>query len=339
MSGNLPHKTPEPVRARAVATRTDPLRLPSANPPTLACSVDVSGGISGGGRLPLGEDCWFLSGPTAAGKSALAIPMALQLGAEIVSVDSMAVYRGLDVGTAKPSRAERAAVPHHCLDLVGPAESFSLATWLAAATAAVEDCRSRGRQILFVGGTPLFLRALRDGLADLPSADPTLRGALEAEAAAEGPEHLHGRLAIVDAAAAARLHPRDTRRIIRALEVATLTGRPLSVAHAASPDPLFESRLMILDVSRGVLAERIDRRVEAMLAGGLLEETAAALAAPGGIGTTARQAAGYTEAIDLLAGRIDREEASRLTKLRTRQLAKRQRTWLRSFKKATWIGA
>jgi tRNA dimethylallyltransferase len=265
--------------------------------------------------------------------------MACRLGAEIVSVDSMAVYRGLDIGTAKPSLDDRAAVPHHGLDLVSPAESFSVADWLAAAATAVEGCRSRGRAILFVGGTPLYLRALRDGLADLPEADPTLRANLMNQAAANGPEQLHARLATIDPEAAARIHPRDTKRIVRALEVATLTGRPLSAAHAPTPDPLFEQRLMILDITREALAERIDRRVEAMFAGGLVEETAAALAAPGGIGPTARQAAGYTEAIDLLAGRIDRSEAIRRTQLRTRQLAKRQRTWFRSFKNATWIGA
>ena len=250
----------------------------------------------------------------------------------------MAVYRGLDVGTAKPSTADRAAVPHHCLDLVVPADSFSVAAWLTAAGAAVADCRSRGRGILFVGGTPLYLRALRDGLAELPAADPALREELVAEAAA-GPETLHTRLASLDPAAAARIHPRDTKRLVRALEVAMLTGRPLSAAHAPEPDPLFESRLMVLDVSRATLSARIDRRVEAMFAGGLVEETAAALAAPGGIGPTASQAAGYAEAIDLLAGRIDRKEAIRRTQVRTRQLAKRQRTWLRSFKNATWIGA
>jgi len=251
----------------------------------------------------------------------------------------MAVYRGLDLGTAKPSPAERAAVLHHCVDLVTPAEAFSVAAWLEAAAAAVENCRSRGMRILFVGGTPLYLRGLRDGLADLPAADLALRAELLAAAATGGPEHLHRRLTTVDPNAAARIHPSDTRRVVRALEVATLTGRPLSAAHSPAPDPLFESRLMILDVSRQTLTERINRRVEAMFAAGLVEETAAALAAPGGIGPTAHQAAGYTEAIDLLAGRIDRPEAIRRTQIRTRQLAKRQRTWLRSFKGATWIGA
>jgi tRNA dimethylallyltransferase len=280
-----------------------------------------------------------LTGPTAAGKSALAIPLARQLDAEIVSVDSMAVYRGLDVGTAKPSAEDRKAVAHHGVDVVSPAESFSVAEWLAIAAEAVEDCRARGRRILFVGGTPLYLRGLRDGLADLPAADPALRASLMSEAEAEGSERLHVRLATIDPEAAGRIHPRDTKRIVRALEVSTLTGQPLSAAQVPAHDPIFEERLMILDVTRDALAERIDRRVETMFAGGLVEETEAALASPGGIGFTARQAPGYAEAIEFLAGHIDRAEAIRRTQLRTRQLAKRQRTWFRSFKKATWIGA
>jgi len=287
----------------------------------------------------IGGDCWFLSGPTAAGKSALAIPLARSLDAEIVSVDSMAVYRGLDVGTAKPSADQRTAVPHHALDVVAPAETYSVAHWLVDAARAVADCRARGRRILFVGGTPLYLRALRDGLAPLPPPDEAVRHRLAVEAAAGSPGLLHLRLAQVDPVSAARIHPHDEKRLIRALEVAETTGRPLSAAFAPQPHPLFESRLLVVDLPRAALYERIDRRVEAMFAGGLVDETRAALALPGGIGPTARQAAGYAEAIDLLAGRIDVAEAVRRTQRRTRQLAKRQLTWLRSFAGATWIAA
>lgn len=327
--------TPEPELPNPDIEPPSPRRRPLENSPTLACGLQPSAR----NRPRLGDDCWFLTGPTAAGKSALAIPMAHRLGADIVSVDSMAVYRGLDVGTAKPSAEDRAAVPHHCVDAVSPAHSFSVAEWLELAVSAVDDCRARGRQILFVGGTPLYLRGLRDGLADLPAADPTIRASLVAEAEAQGPERLHARLATIDPEAAARIHPRDTKRIVRALEVCTLTGQPLSAAQLPTHDPIFEERLMILDVTREELAKRIDRRVEAMFASGLIEETEVALAGPGGIGPTARQAPGYTEAIEFLAGHIDRGEAIRRTQLRTRQLAKRQRTWFRSFKNATWIGA
>jgi tRNA dimethylallyltransferase len=325
----------------------DPLQPPPAGPSTVAraparpdtppqaaqsaCSADE--------RPRLGDDCWFLSGPTAAGKSSLAIRLARELGAEIVSVDSMAVYRGLDVGTAKPTAAQRAAAPHHLIDVARPAEPFSVALWLAAAARAVDDCRGRGRRILFVGGTPLYLRALRDGLAPLPPADEALRSRLSAEAAAHGLGMLHARLATLDPLAAARIHPHDAKRIIRALEVIETTSRPLSAAFAPAPHPVFESQFLVLDIPRGMLRDRIDRRVEQMFAEGIVEETAAALAAPGGIGPTARQAAGYTEAIDLVEGRIDRGEAIRRTQQRTRQLAKRQLTWLRSFRHAIWLAA
>ena len=294
---------------------------------------------SGDERPLLGDDCWFLSGPTAAGKSALAIRLARELGADIVSVDSMAVYQGLDVGTAKPTAAQQVAVPHHLIDVVPPSEPYSVALWLAAVARAVDDCRVRGRRILFVGGTPLYLRALRDGLAPLPPADDALRSRLMAEAATSGLAALHARLASVDSTAAARIHPHDAKRIIRALEVAETTSRPLSAAFAPAPHPVFESQFLVLDIPRAVLRDRIDRRVEQMFAAGLVEETAAALAAPGGIGPTARQAAGYTEAIDLLEGRSDRAEAIRRTQQRTRQLAKRQLTWLRSFRHAIWLAA
>lgn len=312
----------------------DPLRPPAADHATLAWSPGDPAP-----RPELAADCWFLSGPTASGKSALGVRLARELAAEIVSVDSMAVYRGLDVGTAKPTAEQRAEVPHHLLDVVAPAEPYSVARWLAGAAAAVADCRRRGRRILFVGGTPLYLRALRDGLAPLPAEDPELRRRLAAEAAVHGPAHLHARLADADPAAAARIHPHDLKRIIRALEVAERSGRPLSAAFSPAPHPVFDTQLLVIDLPRSVLHERIDRRVEGMFAAGIVEETRAALAAPGGIGPTAIQAAGYAEAADLLAGRIDRAEAIRRTQQRTRQLAKRQLTWLRSFRRAIWITA
>ena len=265
--------------------------------------------------------------------------MAERIGAEIVSVDSMAVYRGLDVGTAKPGEAERAHVPHHLVDVVDPGERYSVARWLADVAEALDGIRSRGRAVLFVGGTPLYLRALRDGLEPLPGADPELRRRLADEAARIGSPALHARLAVADPGAARRIHPHDLKRIVRALEVVAATGAPLPVSRAAPPHETFARRMMILDVPRSLLGTRIDRRVERMFAAGLVEETRGALARPGGIGPTAAQAAGYAEAIDLLAGRIGTEEAVRRTQARTRQLAKRQRTWLRSFPDAVWIAA
>jgi len=320
----LPEPVDRPATHRGAATGATTLARSTADPAR---------------RPDLAADCWFLSGPTASGKSALGVRLARELGAEIVSVDSMAVYRGLDVGTAKPTAEQRQAVPHHLIDVVSPAEPYSVARWLTDAAAAVADCRRRGRQILFVGGTPLYLRALRDGLAELPGEDADLRRQLAAEAAAHGSAHLHVRLATVDPAAAARIHPHDLKRIIRALEVEQLSGRPLSRAFAPAPHPVFERQVFVLDLPRAVLYERIDSRVERMFAEGIVEETRAALDAPGGLGPTAVQAAGYAEAADLLASRIDRAEAIRRTQQRTRQLAKRQLTWLRSFKGAIWIPA
>jgi tRNA dimethylallyltransferase len=312
---------------------------------TVACPTGAFGGRESAAAAPLGpvlqDDCWILSGPTAAGKTALSLLLARRLDAEIVSVDSMAVYRGLDIGTAKPTAAQRANVPHHLVDVVEPGEIYTVARWLADATAAVESCRRRGKRVLFVGGTPLYLRALRDGLDPQPAGDTAFRGRLEEEVRATGTVGLHARLAQADPVAAARIHPNDARRIIRALEIVHATGQPTpsSWFDERPQHPVFDRQMMILDQPRRTLRERIERRVEAMFAQGLIEETRAAAGRPGGIGATARQAAGYAEALDMLAGRMTRNEAIRLTQQRTRQLAKRQLTWLRSFKTATWLGA
>lgn len=288
----------------------------------------------------LGDDCWILAGPTASGKTSLGLLLARRLDAEILSVDSMAVYRGLDIGTAKPTAAQREAVAHHLVDLVEPGEPYTVARWLAAAATAVETCRRRGKRVLFVGGTPLYLRALRDGLDPQPAGDPQFRRLLEEEVQAAGPGPLHARLRAVDPAAAARIHPHDSRRIIRSLEVVQATGRPTpsSWFDERPRSVVFERQMLVLDQPRKRLRDRIDRRVEAMFAAGLVEETRAAAARPGGIGPTARQAAGYAESLDVLAGRMTPAEAVRLTQQRTRQLAKRQLTWLRSFRSAIWLG-
>lgn len=253
----------------------------------------------------------------------------------------MAVYRGLDIGTAKPTAAQQAEVPHHLIDVVEPGEIYTVARWLADAAAAVESCRVRGKRVLFVGGTPLYLRALRDGLDPQPAGNPELRRRLEEEVQAAGVGPLHARLAEVDPVASARIHCNDTRRIIRALEVVEVTGQRLPTSWADPPPlhPVFARQMLVLDQPRRILRERIDRRVEQMFAEGLIEETRVAAGRPAGIGATACQAAGYAEAIAVLAGRMTEKQAIMLTQQRTRQLAKRQLTWLRSFKSAIWIGA
>ena len=318
---------------------------PFTGPSTVACPTGAFGSAESAPKAPagpiLGDDCWILSGPTASGKTALSLLLARRLGAEIVSVDSMAVYRGLDIGTAKPTAVQRAEVPHHLVDLVEPGEIYTVARWLADAAAAVESCRSRGKRVLFVGGTPLYLRALRDGLDPQPAGDPELRQQLEEEVQTAGAGPLHARLAAVDPIAAARIHPNDARRIIRALEIVQVTGRPLpsSWADPRPLHPVFARQMLVLDQPRRTLRERIDRRVEQMFAEGLIEEARVAAAQPGGIGATARQAAGYAEALEVLAGKMTPFQAIQLTQQRTRQLAKRQLTWLRSFTSAIWIGA
>lgn len=288
----------------------------------------------------LGEDCLILAGPTAAGKSAIAIPLAQRLGAEIVSVDSMAVYRGLDIGTAKPSAAEQQMVPHHAIDLVAANEPFSVAAWLTAVSRAVESIRRRGRKVLFVGGTPLYLKTLREGLSERPAADPAVRETLARRVEREGAAALHRELTQLDPKAAARIHPNDARRIVRAIEVATLS--PPGVASRSTltwntaERPRSAAPLLILDVPRRLLADRIAARVQRMFANGLVEEVQAADASVG-LGPTARQAAGYSEVLAMLTGELTRDQAIEQTVRRTRQLAKRQRTWFRSFQDAVWI--
>ncbi len=277
--------------------------------------------------------CRVLAGPTASGKSAAGIALAERTGAEILSLDSMAVYRGMDVGTAKPTARDRGRIRHHLLDLVEPSEPFSVSDFLKAAEAACRDIVARGNPPLFVGGTGLYLRSLLRGVFEGPSAAPEVRRRLESEAAAFGPATLHDRLRQVDPTTAARLHPNDVRRVVRALEVAELTGRPLSEQQAHPPLPPSDrpAQVVWLDPPRAWLYGRIERRVDAMLADGLLEETRRLLARPDGISHTARQALGYRELIDHLEGRTPFAEAVALIKLRTRQFAKRQHTWFRNL--------
>lgn len=279
------------------------------------------------------QDCWYLTGPTAAGKTEIALVLARQLGAEIVSLDSMALYRGMDIGTAKPSPHERALVPHHLIDIIEPHEEFSLAQYVEAASAAVDEIRSRGREVLFVGGTPLYLKALLRGIFSGPPADEALRGELAAEARRREPGWLHSRLAAIDPAAAARLHPNDTRRLIRAIEVFEKTGRPISqwqqqfnVRRSAD-----QCRVFVLDRPRAELHARIDRRVEQMFAAGLVDEVRRLLSSPLPLGKTAGQAVGYREVIEHLEGPRGLPETIELVQQHTRQFARRQMTWFRSL--------
>ncbi len=230
---------------------------------------------------PLASHAWFLTGPTASGKTAVGIELARRIDAEIISLDSMALYRRMDIGTAKPTPEERRAVPHHLIDILEPSEEFSVAQYLQAAEKCAGEIASRGKRVLFVGGTALYLKAILRGLFSGPPADWKLRRELEEIARVEGPGALHRRLQQVDTAAAAKLHPNDIRRVIRALEVHQATGRPISSLQQEFERgrPVQECRVFVLDWPRDKLDERIRRRVDQMFAAGLVEEVRRLMAA------------------------------------------------------------
>lgn len=285
------------------------------------------------------ENCWFLTGATASGKTEVGVLLAERLGAEILSLDSMAVYRGMDIGTAKPDEEIRRRVPHHLLDLVDPWEEYSLARYLKDAAAAIEQVRRKGKPVLFVGGTPLYLKAVLRGIFGGPPANPELRHRLQDEAARHPPGFLHTRLAAVDPQAAAKLHPHDQRRIIRALEVYQATGQPISRLQAQfdRPRPEAMGRVFQLHLPRELLHARIERRTDAMFAQGFVDEVRRLLDHPKGLGPTASRALGYQEVIAFLRGQGSLAETIAQVKLRTRQFTKRQMTWFRHLEEVQAI--
>ncbi|VTT99231.1 trna delta -isopentenylpyrophosphate transferase : tRNA dimethylallyltransferase OS=Planctomyces maris DSM 8797 GN=miaA PE=3 SV=1: IPPT [Gemmataceae bacterium] len=298
------------------------------------------------------ETALILTGPTACGKTALAIEVAERIDAEIVALDSMTVYRGMDIGTAKPTAAEQARVRHHLIDVLDPWESLTVAWWLAAAERACRDITGRGKRPLFVGGTPFYLKALLFGLFDGPPGDPAVRTALEAEAELVGKAALHARLAAVDPKTAARLHPNDVRRVVRALEVHTLTGRPISAwqqtwdtpSFADSPEsapPPARIPAVVLELPREVLYDSINRRVDAMLAAGWLDEVRRLQELPRPLSREARQALGYSQLMAHLnaAGGTSLSESAELIRTHTRQFAKRQLTWFRHLPQLATVAA
>ncbi|MFT3915910.1 MAG: tRNA (adenosine(37)-N6)-dimethylallyltransferase MiaA [Anaeromyxobacteraceae bacterium] len=278
-----------------------------------------------------------IAGPTASGKTALAIALARRLDGELLNADSQAVYRGLEVGTAKPDAAERAAAPHHLLDLVERGEGMDAARWASLADAAIAEIAARGHLPIVVGGTGLYLRALLHGVVAAPGRDPALRARLEAEAAALGRPALHARLAAVDPAAAARIGPNDLVRIVRALEIAA-GGRTQSELHAAHGFEAvrYDAAILALDPPRDELHRRIDARVVAMFDRGLLDE-ARALDARFGESLPPKLPIGYAEAVAVVRGELDRAEAIRRVQAAHRRYAKRQLTWLRGERGVEWI--
>jgi len=284
-------------------------------------------------------DAVLLLGPTATGKSALAMRIAEKIPVEIVAVDSAQVYRGMDIGTAKPSAADRAAVPHHLIDLRDPSEPYSAAAFVADAACAIEQIRARGRLPLLVGGTMLYAKALREGLSSLPSADTEIRERIESDASALGWPALHARLAQIDGPTATRVKPNDSQRIQRALEVFEATGLPMSeLLSVKKSRPVKVNTIALLPPDRPTLHRRIEQRFDAMLNAGLLDEVRS-LHARGDLHAQfpSIRSVGYRQAWAFLESKCTYEEFRASAIAATRQLAKRQMTWLRSMRDARFI--
>jgi len=279
---------------------------------------------------------FFLVGPTGVGKTKACLWLAKRINAEVVSADSMLVYRGMDIGTAKPTPEERKEVPHHLIDVVELTEHFSVGTYQKLATAAIEDIHRRGKACIVCGGTGLYIRSLLDGLFDGPAADWGLRSELLAEAELKGPETLHARLKDVDPDAAERISPRDLRRLVRALEVHKKTRRPISQFQVQWEQKRAAQPIFGLTAGRELLYTRIDERVERMFQRGLVEETRRLLERGLEENRTAMQAIGYKEITGFLREEYSFEEAKRILKRNTRRHAKRQLTWFRKDDKIVW---
>ncbi|MCI1012640.1 tRNA (adenosine(37)-N6)-dimethylallyltransferase MiaA [Herbaspirillum sp. C7C2] len=277
-----------------------------------------------------------IMGPTASGKTAAALEIARRIPSEIISVDSALVYREMDIGTAKPTAAELAEVPHHLIDIIDPTEAYSAMQFRQDALRLTQDIAARGKLPLLVGGTMLYFKVLRDGLDELPQADPVLRAQLDEEAAQVGMPAMHARLATLDPVTAARLKPNDSQRIQRALEITLLTGQPMSSLLSqkpAEPLPFTLLPLALEPGERAVLHERIALRFDLMLQGGALEREVAALRARGDLhlGLPSMRCVGYRQMWEYLDGSIDAATLREKGIAATRQLAKRQLTWLRSM--------
>ena len=287
----------------------------------------------------MGEKMVLVTGCTASGKGGVAFELARRWGGEILYVDSMKVYRGMDVGTAKPSGAKRAVVRHHLVDVVEPYESFSVGRYVEMADEVIDELRKRKSPIILVGGTAMYIRALLEGLFEGPPADAVLRDRLKKEAEEVGFGSLYKKLQEVDPVGAERIHPNDLKRVIRGLEVYELTGKALSSfqTHFRSGNYRYDCKIFCLRREKEDSHRRINQRVKKMMEKGLVEEVQGLLAAPKGLSPQAAQAVGYAEIIDHLEGGISLNEAVEKIKINTRRLAKRQRTWFRSFEKVNWV--
>ena len=284
-------------------------------------------------------DALLLVGPTASGKTALALELASQVPSEIISVDSALVYRGMDIGTAKPSKEEMEAVPHHLIDIISPLESYSAAQFATDCVRLVGEIRARGKLPLIVGGTMLYSKAIRDGLAELPATDPKVRERVAEEIKSLGLDALYERLKKVDPETANRLKPGDTQRISRAIEVFEMTGRTLSSYLSEQKPPLLNlASFALLPPDRAVLHQRIALRYDCMIADGFIEEVRNLRKIPGiNVNLPSMRCVGYRQAWDYLDGKCTSEEFRERGIAATRQLAKRQMTWMRSMKDTIFL--
>lgn len=281
----------------------------------------------------------FIIGCTGSGKGSVGRELARRTGGEIVSLDSMKVYRRMNVGTAKPSTEIRREIPHHLIDVVEPAEDFSVARYVEFAERVIADIQARHKPVFVVGGTPLYLKALTEGLFEGPSADPAIRARLQQEALEHGTDALHRRLVQIDPTAADRIHPNDLRRIVRALEVHELTGQPISELQAQWDQgrTRYDYVLIGLRRDREDQNRRTNGRVHRMIDEGLVDEVGSLLAEPEPLSRAARQALGYAEIIQHLTGKLSLADAVEMIKINTRQFAKAQRTWFKRFRETEWL--
>jgi len=285
--------------------------------------------------------CWVLTGPTASGKTALSICLAKAHDCEIICMDSMQIYRRMNIGTAKPMPEEMEGVPHHMIDVADPDEAFSVARYQEMAEECIAGIHARGRRALLVGGTGLYLRALRQPMAmgDV-SADEAIRAELEAIALEDGgKQRLHDMLEEADPVTAARLHVNDSRRVIRALEVYRLTGVPFSQQPQLPTESRFDYRVATLTMDRSILYQRVEKRIDIMFAQGLADEVRGLLDSGVPADAQAMKAIGYKEVVPYVRGEATFEETDYLLKLNTRHYAKRQLTWMRREENVLWVNA
>ena len=284
---------------------------------------------------------WVLTGPTACDKTEIGFTVAQKIKGEIISADSMLFYRGMDIGTAKPSLDMRELVPHHFIDIVDPWESYSVGRYVDDVESLIDAADSKDRKFLIVGGSPLYIKGLVDGIFNGPAADWDIRRELEELAGEKGNQHVHDILQKIDPVKAAELHPNNLRRIIRAIEVYRITGKPVSVLQEEYKlaRKSYRFKIMCITREREDIYRRINERVEAMFDKGLVDEVQSLLDNPRGLSKQAKQALGYKEVIQYLDGGLTLDDTKEMVKQSTRRFAKRQMTWFRSFPDIQWLEA